>query len=280
MSHNLQKSVLITGCSKGIGLCAARELQNKGYRVFATARKEIDVAWLKKEGFESELLDLANQHSIDTALSNILQKTEGCIDYLLNNAGNLVAGPVESIEMSLLKDQFETNFFGVTYLTQKVLAVMQKQAQGRIIFISSMNAILSAPYVGAYAASKFALEGLVESLAMELYNSPIQVVLIQPGIIATDLRRSFIYSPLAEKDKNSPYESWLSFMSASTEKEALPMMQPPSVVVKKIIQAMETKSPKFRYRVTLLAHLQYFVRSFFSSRVQIRFMAKIANIKQ
>lgn len=280
MSNNQQKSILITGCSKGIGSCAAKELKSRGYRVFATVRKTTDIVQLQAEGFEVEQMDLTDISSIDKALDNILKKTQGELDFLINNAGYLVAGPVEDISLSLMREQFETNFFGTFYLTKKVLAIMRRQMHGRIVFISSINGFIANPFVGAYTASKFALEGLVEALAMELHASPINVSIIQPGIIATDFRRSsLLFSPPLESSSHfATYKSWLARINtASTEKEKLPFIKPPDAVVKKIIHALEAKKPKFHYRVTPLAHMLYILKKFLPDRILIKLISKFVS---
>lgn len=249
-----QKSVLITGCSSGIGLCAAKELQARGYRVFATVRKAEDLRHLQILGFEAEKLDLTDSCSMDQAVENILQKTGGHLDALINNAGYLLLGAVEDLSQQMIKEQFETNFFGTLYLTNKVIPIMRKQKNGRIIFISSINGLIAVPHAGAYCASKFALEGLVESLAMELYQSPLHVSLIQPGLIATELRKTG---------------------SRSTDEEKLPFIQSPKVVISKIVHALEAEHPKFRYRATVFAHFLSLIKYVLPDRMQIKIMSKM-----
>lgn len=277
MQSAKQKVVLITGCSSGIGLCAAKELKARGYRVFATVRKSEDLKRLQILGFEVEKLDLTDVHSIDSALKNILEKTEGRLDALINNAGYLLVGAVEDLPLEMIKDQFETNFFGTIYLTNKVIPIMRKQQAGRIVFISSINGLIAVPYTGAYCASKFALEGLVESLAMELSQSPVQISLIEPGFISTDLRKSVLSIP---NQKNSchqrKYHQLLArFKSSSREKENLPFIQSPETVIRKIILALETKRPKFRYRVTSYAYLLSAIKYFLPHRMCLKVMSKM-----
>lgn len=257
MLNENQKTVLITGCSSGIGLCAAKELQDRGYRVFATVRKEEDLRLLQFLGFEVEKLDLTDSCSMDQAVENILQKTGGHLDALINNAGYLHLGAVEDLSLHTVKEQFETNFFGTLYLTNKVIPIMRKQKNGRIIFISSINGLIAVPNAGAYCASKFALEGLVESLAMELHQSPLHVSLIQPGLIATDLRRT---------------------ATCSTDEEKLPFIESPKMVISKIVHALEAKRPKFRYRVTAFAHFLSFIKHVLPDRMQIKIMSKMCRL--
>ncbi|MDH5446633.1 MAG: SDR family NAD(P)-dependent oxidoreductase, partial [Gammaproteobacteria bacterium] len=165
------QSVLITGCSSGIGLCVAEGLKARGYRVFATARKSTDVAHLKEKGFESFVLDLNDSLSISNAVKNILALTNGKLDALFNNGAYAQPGAIEDLNRDLLRQQFETNLFGWLELTNLILPVMRQQGHGRIIQNSSVLGLVSMPYRGAYNASKFALEGLTDTLRLELADT-------------------------------------------------------------------------------------------------------------
>ena len=181
-----QKSILITGCSSGIGLCAAETLKARGWRVFATARKPEDIARLKDEvGVESLYLDYAEPDSIAEAAEHVLKATDGRLDALFNNGGYGQPGALEDIRRDVLRAQFEANVFGWHDLTARVIPAMRKRGQGRIVFCSSVLGLIGAPYRGAYCASKFAIEALADTLRMELQGSGIHVVLIEPGPIAT-----------------------------------------------------------------------------------------------
>lgn len=278
MHRSRKKTVLITGCSRGIGLCTAKELKARGYRVFATARKTEDLVTLQTLGFEVERLDLSDTSSIDQALTNICKKTDH-LDALVNNAGYLVVGAVEDLPLEVIKAQFETNFFGTIYLTSKVIPIMRKQDEGRIVFISSINGLIAVPYAGAYCASKFALEGLVESLAMELHQSHLHVSLIQPGFIATDLRKTISSIPNRENSYyQDKYDSFLALNKYSLKDgEKLPFIQLPEAVVKKIIHALEAKHPKLRYRVTLFAHFLNVIKNVLPNQMQIKIMSKLCS---
>ena len=164
----LSKSILITGCSSGIGRCVAQGLHARGYRVFATARKAADVADLQLHGMESLLLDLDDSASIHAAVVEVLTRTDGTLYALFNNAGYGQPGAVEDLRRDVIRAQFETNLFGMLELTNRIIPIMRAQGQGRIIQNSSLLGLVALPYRGAYNASKFAMEGLTDTLRLEL----------------------------------------------------------------------------------------------------------------
>jgi NAD(P)-dependent dehydrogenase (short-subunit alcohol dehydrogenase family) len=182
------RSVLITGCSSGIGRCLADGLRARGYRVFAAARKPQDVAALHSAGFESVSLDLTSSESIHRAVDEVLARSDNRLYALINNAGYGQPGAVEDLSRAALRAQFETNVFGAHELTTRVIPVMRAQNGGRIVQISSLFGIICLPYRGAYNASKFAIEALSDTLRLELRASGIRVVVIQPGPIGTRFR--------------------------------------------------------------------------------------------
>ncbi|MCK5387583.1 MAG: SDR family NAD(P)-dependent oxidoreductase, partial [Gammaproteobacteria bacterium] len=187
MNQN-KKSILITGCSSGIGLCVAQALQQRGYRVFATARKKDDVKKLIALGLESFQLDLDDSTSIKSAFNAIIEKTNGTLDALFNNGAYGQAGAVEDLSRDVLRQQFETNVFGWHELTNLALPVMLKQGHGRIIQNSSVLGIIALKLRGAYTASKYAIEGLSDTLRQELMGTNIYVSLIEPGPIESQFR--------------------------------------------------------------------------------------------
>jgi NAD(P)-dependent dehydrogenase (short-subunit alcohol dehydrogenase family) len=181
-----ERSILITGCSSGIGLASAREMKARGWRVFATARKPEDIARLKDEvGVESLYLDYAEPGSIAEAAEHVLAATGGKLTALFNNGGYGQPGAVEDLKPDVLRAQFEANVFGWHDLTSRVIPSMREQGEGRIVFCSSVLGLLAAPYRGAYCASKFAIEALADTLRMELAATGIKIVLIEPGPIAS-----------------------------------------------------------------------------------------------
>lgn len=170
---NGDKSLLITGCSSGIGLCVAKGLKARGFRVFATARKNDDVRALNELDLESIQLDLADSHSISTAVAEVLSRTNGRLYALFNNGAYGQPGAVEDLRRDVLRAQFETNFFGTIELTNRIIPVMRRQGYGRIVHNSSVLGLIALPYRGAYNATKFALEGITDTLRLELAGTQI-----------------------------------------------------------------------------------------------------------
>ncbi|PPD17727.1 MAG: short-chain dehydrogenase, partial [Methylobacter sp.] len=187
---NAAKTILITGCSTGIGYCTAVQLKLRGHRVIATARKAQDVERLQNQGFESLQLDLADSHSIAQAVDAVIALTGGQLDVLFNNAAFGQPGAVEDLSRDTLRFQFETNVFGTQELTNRIIPLMRKQGQGRIIYNSSVLGFVAMSYRGAYNASKYALEALADTLRLELRGSGIQISLIEPGPILSDFRKN------------------------------------------------------------------------------------------
>ncbi len=258
----MQKTILITGCSSGIGLRSATLLKERGYRVFAAARKIADVEKLKSQGLESILLDVNDSASIQEALEQVLTLTGGTLDALFNNAGYLQAGAVEDLSREFDRAQFETNVFGTMDLTRRVLPVMLKQGHGRIIQNSSILGMITLPYYGAYNASKFALEGYSNTLRLELRGTNIHVVLINPGPIYSNLRKNayqLYQHTVAEQP--SQHERIYKKMEQSYFKPKKDFLtQQPDAVVKKLIHALESKHPRAHYYVGFPAQLLAILR--------------------
>ncbi len=255
---NQQKTILITGCSSGIGRTAAFLLKERGYRVFATARKPTDVEQLEQAGLESLLLDLDCSESIRGALEEILKRTNNELYALFNNGAYGQAGAVEDLSRETLRQQFETNLFGTLELTNLVIPIMRKQGYGRIIQNSSVLGIIALPYRGAYNASKYALEGLTDTLRLELHDAPIHVSLIEPGPIESNFRKNAFASYQRNIDKtHSAHSARYAAMETrlKNSKQNVPFKLPPEAVVKKLIHALEHPKPKPRYYVTLPTYL-------------------------
>lgn len=253
-----EHSILITGCSSGIGYCSALTLKNRGYRVFAAARKLQDVTKLNELGLESVLLDVDDSQSIEAALAQVLEKTGGKLGALFNNSGFLQAGAIEDLSRDSNRAQFETNVFGPMELIRQVLPIMRKQGEGRIIQNSSILGIITVPYYGAYNASKFALEGFSNTLRQELRGTSIYVSVINPGPIKSALRKNAHEKYQQNlKTKTSAYSSAYDklekvyFSSQAEGKKS----QGPEIVVKKLIHALESKRPKAHYYVGLPTNL-------------------------
>ncbi|WFU08437.1 SDR family oxidoreductase [Rhizobium sp. CB3090] len=180
-----QRTIIATGCSSGIGAFCARALTADGWRVFATVRKEADRASLEADGIETLLMDYARPETISALVATMCERTGDRIDALFNNGAYGQPGAVEDLSTDVLREQFETNFFGWHELTRQVIPLMRKQGQGRIVNVSSILGLVPYRFRGAYTASKFALEGLTITLRMELQGSGIHVSLIEPGPIAS-----------------------------------------------------------------------------------------------
>jgi NAD(P)-dependent dehydrogenase (short-subunit alcohol dehydrogenase family) len=178
------RSILITGASSGIGLCAAHDLRHRGYQVIAAVRKREDMARLEQEGIEAVQLDLANSASIRTAVDKALERTQGRLYALFNNGAYGQPGAVEDLSREMLREQFEVNLFGTHELTRYIIPIMRAQGYGRIIQTSSVLGLVALKYRGAYSATKFALEGLSDTLRMELAGTGIEVILIEPGLFS------------------------------------------------------------------------------------------------
>lgn len=266
-----QRSVLITGCSSGIGLDAARTLSNRGWYVLATCRKESDCQRLRDEGMESFPLDYEDPDSVSQGIAHALQLTNGTLDALFNNGAYAIPGLVEDLSREALRAIFETNFFGQFELINAVLPIMRKQGHGRIINCSSVLGFAAQPFRGAYNASKFAMEGLSDTLRLELNDSPIHIILIEPGPIKTLIRQNSI----------APFERWVNWEASAQrtryENELRPRLYtpsdkkdrfelPPSAVTEKLIHALENVNPRPRYYVTTPTYLAGFFKRILSTR--------------
>jgi NAD(P)-dependent dehydrogenase (short-subunit alcohol dehydrogenase family) len=252
------KNVLITGCSSGIGYSAAIVLHQKGYKVLATVRTIADANPLQELGIRCIELDLNDSHSIIEAVSLADDYFDGQIDVLFNNAAYGQPGAVEDLKRDVLREQFETNVFGTQELTNLVIAHMRQQGRGRIIYNSSVLGIISLAYRGAYNASKYAIEGLADTLRIELANTDIHVCLIEPGPISSQFRANAFSKYQQHIDKSaSAHRDIYELMEARLTKvgPAAPFTLPPEAVVDKLLHAIESKRPKIRYYVTFPTYL-------------------------
>jgi len=256
--NNHDKAVLITGCSSGIGLSVAQGLHTRGYRVIATARNADDVAMLKQLGLESLQLDVTDETSMDNAIKTITTMTDGKLYALFNNGAYGQTGAVEDIPTEVLREQFNTNLFGWHSLTRRVIPIMRQQGYGRIIQNSSVLGFIALPFRGPYNASKFALEGLSDTLRLELTGSGIFVSLIEPGPITSRFRDNALHHFEKNIDaENSVHRDKYTSMIDRLKKEgdAMPFTLPPEAVLKRVIHALESRSPQARYYVTFPTYL-------------------------
>ncbi|MEP3329919.1 SDR family NAD(P)-dependent oxidoreductase [Sedimentitalea sp.] len=275
----MQKSILITGCSSGIGLDAAQTLRASGWRVFAACRQQADCDRLIADGFESPRIDYCDEDSIRSGLTDVLSATGGTLDALFNNGAHQLAGLVEDLPTDGLRAIFEANLFGWHELTRGVIPVMRAQGHGHIVQCSSGLGLLAIPWRGAYTATKHALEGLSDTMRIELRGSGIQVVLIEPGPITTIFREKGI--PYFEKYidwKNSPrradYEARLiprMYKGTGPDRFELPA----SAVTAKLVRALDSANPNPRYYVTTATYIGGYLKRVLSSRMIDRIVSRI-----
>ncbi|SCK22184.1 SDR family NAD(P)-dependent oxidoreductase [Vogesella sp. LIG4] len=255
MQKNIPKNILITGCSSGIGLDVARGLRADGWRVFATARRGEDVARLAAEGFADALqLDVDDSDSIRSAVAEVLRRTGGRLEALFNNAGFGQPGAAEDIPRQAMREQFETNFFGAWELSNVVLPVMRRQGEGRILFNSSVLGFAAMRYRAAYNASKYAMEGLCDTLRLELAGSGIHVCLVEPGPIESRFRPNALQKFLCNVDiEGSAHRESYQRQLARLQKvgHAQPFTLPGTAVLHEVRKALAARRPAARYRVTV-----------------------------
>lgn len=272
------RPILITGCSSGIGLCTALGLKARGYRVFASARKSADVEMLKSRGLEAVRLDLADSASVNAAVEAVLQATEGTLYGLFNNGAFGQPGAVEDLSREVLRRQFETNVFGTHELTRRILPVMRSQGEGRIIQNSSVLGFVAMPWRGAYNASKFALEGLTDTLRLELAGSGVYVSLIEPGPILSEFRaNAYDLYKFGINSEASVHRERYRAMEARLEKQgpAAPFTLGPEAVLKRVIHALESRRPKPRYCVTFPTYLFAVLKRTLPTRVLDSILGRI-----
>lgn len=257
MTDQPDKTVLITGCSSGIGECLAKGIHRRpGYRVLATARRDKDVESLRAAGLTALPLDLADSRSVSAAADEAQALGGGHVDILVNNGAYGQPGAVEDLSREALRAQFEVNVLGTHELTTRVLPGMRRQGWGRIIQISSILGLVSLPFRGAYNASKHALEALSDTLRLELRGTGIHVSLIEPGPIESRFRHNAMrrfeeHVRVADSPHRQRYETVRARLHSDTPD---PFTLPPEAVLSKALLAMERRSPRPRYPVTVPAH--------------------------
>jgi NAD(P)-dependent dehydrogenase (short-subunit alcohol dehydrogenase family) len=267
--NDQKKTVLITGCSSGIGYCVAHGLKQRGYRVIATARRQESVEQLLNEGFESLQLDLSSSSSIQQAFQDISKLTDGRLYGLFNNGAFGLPAAVEDLSRDNLRYQFETNVFGWLELTNLVIPLMRRQGYGRIIQNSSVLGFVAMPFRGAYNASKYAIEGLTDTLRLELKNTDIHISLIQPGPITSRFRANALKAMQQQIDiENSVHRDKYRAVLERLNKKgpAVPFTLPPEAVLKRVIYALEARNPRPRYYVTFPTYLFAFLKRILSHR--------------
>lgn len=273
----MAKTILITGSSSGIGLDAARGLKARGWRVFATCRKEADCETLRAEGFDSFVLDYADEASVSAAFDETLSRTGGTLDALYNNGAFACPGAVEDLPRDALRAIFETNLFGYHDLTRRVIPVMRAQGHGRIINCSSVLGLVGMKWRGAYVSTKFAMEGLSDVLRIEMQGTGIHIILIEPGPITSRIRENAI----------PHFEKWIDWQNSARAAEYAALRGrlyeksgpdrfelPASAVTAKLIDALESPRPKPRYYVTTPTYLMGVARRILPTRALDWLIAK------
>lgn len=266
-----ERTILITGCSSGIGYDCAHGLKARGYRVFATCRSELDAERLRGEGLESWVLNYEDPASIETGLAEVLNRTGGTLDALFNNGAYGIPGLAEDLPTDALRAIFETNFFGYHDLTRQVIPVMRAQGHGRILMNSSILGFIALKWRTAYNSTKYALEGYSDTLRLEMAGAGIDVVLIEPGPITSDIRK-----------KSVPhYERWIDAEASIRAKHYKTHLEPrlyapakvntfelpASAVTHVVHKALSAKRPKARYRVTTPTKVMAVVKRLLPTRM-------------
>jgi len=270
--------ILITGCSSGIGLDAARTLRGRGWRVFASCRRESDCARLREEGLESPRIDYQDEASIESGLGEVLEATGGRIDALFNNGAFGCPGLVEDLPRGALREIFEANVFGWHDLTRQVIPHMRAQGAGRIVQNSSVLGLVAIGWRGAYVGTKFAIEGLTDTLRVEMRGTGIHVSLIEPGPVTSRIRQN----------ARAPFERWIDWENAHRAEEYRtrlrprlygdysrdPFELPPAAVTRRLVHAIESPRPRPRYYVTTPTYLMGNLRRLLPTRALDWLIAK------
>ncbi|MBX2880857.1 MAG: SDR family NAD(P)-dependent oxidoreductase [Granulosicoccus sp.] len=273
------RSILITGCSSGIGLDAARTLSRRNWQVLASCRSEADCQRLRDEGLSSFVLDYASSESVHAGAQQAMELANGKLDALFNNGAFAIPGRVEDLSRDAYRSIFETNLFGQFELINELLPGMRKQGHGRIINNSSILGFAALPFRGAYNSSKFAMEGLTDTLRREMRHTPIKIILFEPGPIESSIR-----------EKSIPhFERWVDWKNAPErdqyEQKLIPRLYnpgekkdlfqlPASAVSKKLIHALEHPNPRPRYYITTPTHIVGFLTRLLSTRWLDRILSR------
>ena len=261
------KTIFITGCSSGIGLCSAIYLKEKGFQVFPSARKPQDIEALKKLGFDPITLNMADSESIHEAVNTLLEKSDGKLYGLINNAGYVEPGSALQLTRALLQKQFDTNVFGLHELTRALLPIMTKAQEGRIIHVSSVLGFVSKAYLGAYNASKYAVEALADTLRLELCaHKHIHVSLVEPGPIETKIYQNAVHALEYRQKQHADPEDETLLQAMQNDTSSTSFKLPPQAVANVFEKALTAKRPKIRYRVTTPCKIAALAKRFLPDR--------------
>ncbi len=268
-------NIVITGCSSGIGLETAQYLKEKKIKVFPTARDPKDVEMLKTLGFEDAmLLDVRNAEEITSVIKTVLAK-EGKIDIWFNNAGYGQPGAIEDISTEVLRDQFETNLFGLHECTMQIIPVMRKQGYGKIIQHASILGLVSLFGRGAYNASKYAIEGLTDTLRLELEGTEIYPVLLNTGPITSHFRKNALKKLKENVDIEHSVFTQRYHKSLSADKSKVPFNEKAVSVAKVVHKIVLAKRPKPRYYITKATYLLGYLKRILSTSLLDKILLKI-----
>ncbi|MCY3803797.1 MAG: SDR family NAD(P)-dependent oxidoreductase [Gammaproteobacteria bacterium] len=265
----IQRNIVITGCSSGIGRRAAEMLSERGYRVLATARKTEDLEQLEKDGFEAQALDLGDPASVSGFAKEVLARTHGRVYGLFNNGAYGQPGAVEDLTRDVLLAQLQTNVLGWHDLTCRLLPSMRANGTGRIIQNSSLLGLVALHYRGAYVASKYAIEGLTDTLRLELAGSGVYVSLIEPGPVTSRFRENAYAAFKANIDPSkSAHRDIYTVVEErlAAEDDTTPFTLPADAVVKKVIHALEARRPRTHYYVTVPTYLLGYLKRILTAR--------------
>jgi len=268
----MSKSILITGCSSGIGFDAAKTLRDRGWRVLATCRREEDAARLREAGYESWALDYSDPDSVAAGADEALERTDGTLDALFNNGAFALPGRAEDLPRAGLEANFAANFFGPFDLTNRIMPAMRKRRAGRVVQCSSVLGFCAMPYRGSYNSTKFAMEGMTDTYRMELHGTGVHMILIEPGPITTRIR-------VNSQAHFERHVDWKNAIERDVYEHALiPRLYdesgtpdtyelPPAAVTAKLIHALEAKTPAPRYFVTRPTYISNILRRFLPTRM-------------
>ena len=267
------KTVLVTGDSSSIGKETAKTLVDKGYTVYVAARRMEKMEYLKQLGCIPLQMDITREEEVVAVVERI-EKESGGVDILVNNAGFGTQGSVEETTIEDARYQFEVNLFGLGRLTQLVLPSMREKGAGKIINVSSVGGKIYAPLNAWYIGSKHALEGWSDCLRAEVKSFGIDVVIIEPGAIATEFDDVYV-GPMLRRSGRGPYGKIAHVLAdfSNKMKEDPKRSSPPSVIADVILKAVEAKRPQIRYMAGKLAKPMAFVRKWFGDRVYDRLLA-------
>lgn len=273
------ETVLVTGCSSGIGYHVAKGLKARGYNVYATARKDEDVERLISEGFKCLKLDYAESESVQDLANELMLLIGTNLYAVFHNGAYGQPGAVEDLTRETLEKQFATNVFGWMELNNRLIVLMRHNNRGRIIFNSSVLGLVSLPFRGAYNASKYAIEGFADTLRLELSDTNIKVSLIEPGPIKSRFRPNALQAlknnvNMEESVHRDRYKGTLERLAK--EGTVDPYTLSPEAVLNKVVHALEHKNPQPHYYVTVPTYVMGIMKRLLSARLMDKFILKVA----